>query len=284
MNRLKVRACAKLNLTLDVGQKRADGYHDMTMIMQSVDLCDEVTVELNDKGSITVTCGDLSGEDNLAYAAAKRYLAAAGVTQGVDIAIEKNITVCGGLAGGSADAAAVLTALDKMVGGVDADSLAEIALSLGADVPFAMTGGTAFVSGVGEKIQPISPLPKCWFVLAQAGQKDSTGKMFARLDAICDRPHPDTNEVLSALEKGDLIRAAKGFYNAFDPLWQGELPSAIRCEMMSSGAVSVALSGSGPTLFGTFAERERAEACLERLKGVTDCQICSPTDQGIIFE
>lgn len=284
MSRVKVRACAKLNLTLDVGEKRADGYHDMTMIMQSVDLCDAVEVTLNDTGKITVTCGDLSGEDNLAYLAADRYLKAAGSAQGVDIVINKNITVCGGLAGGSADAAAVLAALDKMIGGVDADALAEIALSLGADVPFALVGGTAFVRGVGEKIEPISPLPKCWFVLAQAGQKDSTGKMFARLDAIGDRPHPDTNGVLEALKKGDLALAARGFYNAFDPLWQGELPSAIRHEMIASGALSVALSGSGPTLFGTFAERDMAEACLQRLKDVTDCVLCSPTDRGIIFE
>lgn len=284
MTRLKVRACAKLNLTLDVGEKRADGYHDMTMIMQSVDLCDTVEVTLNDTGKVTVTCGDLSGEDNLAYLAAERYLKAAGSTQGVDIVIDKNITVCGGLAGGSADAAAVLAALDKMIGGVDADALAEIALSLGADVPFALVGGTAFVRGVGEKIEPISPLPKCWFVLAQAGDKDSTGKMFARLDAIGDRPHPDTSGVLEALKKGDLTLAAKGFYNAFDPLWQGEFPSTIRHEMIASGALSVALSGSGPTLFGTFAERDMAEACLQRLKDVTDCVLCSPTDRGIIFE
>lgn len=284
MSRVKVRACAKLNLTLDVGDKRADGYHDMTMIMQSVDLCDAVEVTLNDTGKITVTCGDLSGEDNLAYLAAERYLKAAGSTQGVDIVIDKNITVCGGLAGGSADAAAVLAALDKMIGGVDADALAEIALTLGADVPFALVGGTAFVRGVGEKIEPISPLPKCWFVLAQAGQKDSTGKMFARLDAIGDRPRPDTSGVLEALKKGDLTLAARGFYNAFDPLWQGELPSTIRHEMIASGALSVALSGSGPTLFGTFAERDMAEACLQRLKSVTDCVLCSPTDRGIIFE
>ncbi len=284
MNCVKVRACAKLNLTLDVGDRREDGYHDMTMIMQSVDLCDTVEVSLNDTGRITVTCGDLSGEDNLAYSAAQRYLKAAGSSKGADITIEKNILVCGGLAGGSADAAAVLAALDKMIGGVDAGSLAEIALSLGADVPFALVGGTAYVRGVGEKIEPVSPLPKCYFVLAQAGEKDSTGKMFARLDAIGNRPHPHTNGVLEALEKGDLTLAAKGFYNAFDPLWRGELPLLIRREMIASGAISVALSGSGPTLFGTFTERERAEACLQRLETLTECHICCPTDRGIIFE
>ncbi len=284
MNSLRVRACAKLNLTLDVGERRADGYHDMTMIMQSVDLCDTVDVSLNALGRITVSCGELSGEDNLAFSAAELYLTEAGSSLGADIRIEKNIPICGGLAGGSADAAAVLAALDRLVGGVDRDGLLKIALALGADVPFALVGGTAYVRGVGEKIEPIAALPDCSFVLATAGQKDSTGRMFARLDAIADRRHPDTEGVLAAISAGDLVQAVQGFYNAFDALWQGEKAENIREIMMSSGALGVALSGSGPTLFGTFESRERAEDCLQKLRCVTDCWICSPTAQGIIFE
>lgn len=284
MNGVTVRACAKLNLTLEVGGRRADGYHDMTMLMQSVDLCDTVTVALDPSGQITVRCGDLSGPDNLAYRAAERYRQAAGVTDGVCITVEKRIPVCSGLAGGSADAAAVLGALDRLLGAVEPDRLAAVALSLGADVPFAMVGGTACVRGIGEIIQPVAPLPPCFFVLAKAGVKDSTGKMFARLDAVPDRVHPDTEAVVRALAEGNLTAAAQGFGNAFDPLWQNDLARQIRCVMREHGAVQVALSGSGPTLFGVFAAEEDAERCRGQLSGITECFVCRPTDRSLFFE
>ena len=282
MNALTLRACAKLNLTLDVTGRRADGYHDMTMIMQSVDLCDTLTVALTGEG-IRVDCGALSGEDNLAYAAARRYCEAAGYCGGVHIAIEKAIPVCGGMAGGSADAAAVLAALDRLIGGVAGEKLDAIALSLGADVPFARLGGTALAAGVGERLTPLPALPDCTFLLYAVGEKPSTGALFARLDALADYPHPDAERVAAALRAGDLIAAAQGFGNAFSPLWENAAADNARRVMKDAGALSVSLTGAGPTLFGTFvdeADARRAQATL----GSEKAFLCRPTKQSVFVE
>ena len=280
MRALTVRACAKLNLTLDVADRRADGYHDMTMIMQSVDLCDTLTVSLTGEG-ITVDCGALSGEDNLAYRAAALYREAARSTDGVHIAIDKHIPLRGGMAGGSADAAAVRAALDRLIGTVSWEKLRQIALTLGADVPFALVGGTALATGVGERLTPLPPLPECVFLLASVGEKPSTGEMFARLDALTERRRPDTAAVLAALQKGDLPRAASGFVNAFAPLWENETTRALCDVMTEAGALSVSLTGAGPTIFATFADEEAARRCQAAL--TTPTLLCRPTQKSILF-
>lgn len=282
MNALTVRACAKLNLTLDVTGRRPDGYHDVRMVMQSVDLCDTLTVSLGGEG-IAVDCGSLSGEDNLAYRAAVRYRDAACYEGGVHIAVEKRIPVCGGMGGGSADAAAVLAALDRLIGVVPHDALERIALSLGADVPFALTGGTALAAGVGERLRPLPHLPDCAFLLVSVGEKPSTGAMFARLDQLSDRAHPDVEEVARAITAGDLPAAARGFANSFAPLWDNELSRAARRQMTENGALSVSLSGAGPTIFGTFADAETARNCQTAM-GEIPTILCRPARQSLFFE
>ena len=284
MNGLTLRACAKLNLTLDVTGRRPDGYHDMTMVMQSVDLCDTLTVALAKDGRIEVSCGALSGEDNLAYEAARRYLTAAGASCGVRVSIEKAIPVCGGLAGGSADAAGVLAALDRLIGGVPKPALEALALSLGADVPFALLGGTALAEGVGERLKPLAPLRDCVFLLMSAGEKDSTGAMFRRLDELAEPFRPDTAGVLRALSAGDARQAAAAFGNAFAPLWENDRTRRIRQIMLDSGAWSVSLSGAGPTLFGTFADEASARLCQAALAPEGEAVLCRPTEKSIFFE
>ena len=283
MNGLTLRACAKLNLTLDVTGRRPDGYHNMTMIFQSVDLCDRLTVALEGEG-IRVDCGALSGEGNLAHRAAVLYCEAAGYRGGVHITIEKAIPVCGGMAGGSADAAAVLAALDRLIGGVAEETLDRIALSIGADVPFTRVGGTMLAAGVGERLTPLPDLPACAFLLATVGEKPSTGALFARLDALAEHPHPDTQGVAAALRAGDLPAAAKSFGNAFTPLWENEATRRVRRAMAEAGALSVSLTGAGPTWFGTFADEAAARRAQAALADVVPTILCRPTRQSLFFE
>lgn len=284
MNKLSASVCAKLNLTLDIKGVRDDSYHDLSMIMQSVDLCDDVTVELNDTGVVWVECGELSGDNNLAAKAAKLYFSLTGLKKGADITIKKRIPVCGGLAGGSADAAATLVILERLCGLLSSGDREKAALALGADVPFALVGGTAYVSGVGEKIKPLNPISNCFFVLANGGEKGSTGEMFARFDSLDKPTHPQTDKVLSLLSEGNISEAAKLFYNCFEQLWQTNLTKRIKALMNEYGCVSCTVSGSGPTFFGVFEDRLVAEKCASEIKKFTECYVCAPTEKSIFFE
>ena len=284
MDAIRLRACAKLNLTLDVVARREDGYHQLEMIMQSVDLCDLITVRLNRSGRVTVECGALSGDDNLAAKAARLYFDALAPDFGAEISIEKHIPVCGGTAGGSADAAGVLAALDKTLHLATGDELIAIAKRLGADVPFAMVGGTALVGGIGEQIRPLKALKGLTFVLASVGEKDSTGKMFARVDALQTKKHPDTAAVAAAIESGNVREAARGFGNSFDPLWENPTAEKVRGIMTAHGALGCSVTGSGPTLFGSFLNEDDAVRCCAELEKLTFACVCRPTERSIFFE
>lgn len=278
---MKLSTCAKLNLTLDVLGRRSDGYHDMRMIMQSVDLRDTVDVTFNESGDVFTKCGGVCSADNLASKAVMAYSDASGTPIGADIIIDKHIPICGGLGGGSADAAAVLTALEITFGALGRQRLMNVALSLGADVPFAMIGGTAFAAGVGEKIEPLKPLPDCSIVLASAGVKNSTGKMFAELDHSDMMMHPDTDAAIAAIDRSDLEGASKLFCNSFAPLWKGDVPDKIRTIMTDSGAMCCSLSGAGPTMFGIFDDERRARECRDSLAEFTQSYLCHPTGESI---
>lgn len=278
---MKLSTCAKLNLTLDVLGRRSDGYHDMRMIMQSVDLCDTVDVRFDESGDAFTECGGICTDDNLASKAVRAYSEASGIKIGANIKIDKHIPICGGLGGGSADAAAVLTALEMTFGALGRQHLMEVALSLGADVPFAMDGGTALAAGVGEKLKPLRTLPDCSIVLASAGVKDSTGKMFGKLDAVDGKIHPDTDAAVAAIDCGDLVGASGLFCNSFAPLWKGDVPDKIRAIMTDSGAMCCSLSGAGPTMFGIFDDEHRARACCDLLKEFTKSNLCHPTRKSV---
>ena len=266
-------AYAKLNLSLDILDRRPDGYHDLRMVMQTVDLSDEVTVEPGG-GQVTVQSNLSflpSDRRKLAVAAALRFQEAVGPDlDGVFITIRKQIPVCAGLAGGSSDAAAVLRALNALTGaGLTPAELAALGEAVGSDVPYCVLGGTALAEGRGERLTPLPPLPPCDAVLCKPGWSVSTPVLFARADGKKLRCRPDTAGLLAALEAGDLAGAARRMYNVFEDVltpreWAGV--QAIKNTLIQHGALGASMSGTGPTVFGLFDSHADAWAAYEELK------------------
>lgn len=268
-------APAKLNLTLDVLGKRPDGYHDLKMVMQSVELSDTLTVETGTGEDLKVRT-DLSflpnNEKNLAAAAALAFQAQTGRDLGgVAIAIEKHIPVCAGMGGGSSDAAAVLRALNGMLGaGYVPLDLAKIGEAVGSDVPYCVLGGTALAEGRGEVLTPLPALPRCHVVICKPPFPISTPELFRAVDGVRLRCRPDTDGVLSALAAGDLGGVARRMYNVFEDVLPARLyarVAEIKNALIQCGALGANMSGSGPTAFGLFGRREaaqEAQACLSQ--------------------
>ena len=270
---MEVQAFAKLNLTLDVLRKRPDGYHDLRMIMQSITLADELTLEENGTGELRVH-SDLRflpvGEKNLAAQAALRYWQARGLPpQGLDIAIRKRIPVCAGMGGGSSDAAAVLRALNQRDGfPFSVEELARIGEQVGADVPYCVLGGTALAEGKGEVLTPLPALPRCWVVVCKPEFAISTPALFARIDSVRLRRRPDTRGAVEALEAGDLVETARRLYNVFEdalPERQRDRVFALKNLLIGGGALGASMSGTGPTVYGLFDREDRAREACARL-------------------
>lgn len=267
MSGVTVQARAKLNLSLDVLGKRPDGYHELRMVMQSSGLCDEVYVELRESGYFMAETNRKyipSGEKNEAVKAARAFFAAAGLDRGAYIRIEKRIPVCAGLGGGSADAAAVLRALNGLTGAnFGAQELRDIAAQVGSDVPFCVEGGTALVTGRGEAVQALSPLPGCAVVICMPHFTCSTPELFTRLDALRTRCRPDTDGLVAALRAGDLAGVARRMYNVFEDALDRRCAQAvgeIKRLLLENGALGAVMSGSGSAVYGLFADEERASA------------------------
>ena len=270
---MEVQAFAKLNLTLDVLRKRPDGYHDLRMIMQSITLADELTLEENGTGELRVH-SDLRflpvGEKNLSAQAALRYWQARGLPpQGLDIAIRKRIPVCAGMGGGSSDAAAVLRALNQRDGSpFSVEELARIGEQVGADVPYCVLGGTALAEGKGEVLTPLPALPRCWVVVCKPEFAISTPALFARIDSVRLRRRPDTRGAVEALEAGDLVETARRLYNVFEdalPERQRDRVFALKNLLIGGGALGASMSGTGPTVYGLFDREDRAREACARL-------------------
>ena len=271
---LEVRAYAKLNLALDVLGRRADGYHEMRMVMQSVTLSDRIRLETGTGRPLRMTT-DLgflpSNEKNLAAVAALRLCEAAGVSsEGLAIDLWKTIPVCAGLAGGSADAAAVLRGLNRLMRlGLSSAELAEIGARVGSDVPYCVRGGTALAEGRGERLTPLPPLPRCHVVLCKPAFSVSTPDLFGRIDGVRLRRRPDTLGLLGALEAGDLAGVARRMYNVFEdalpPRRAGEI-GEIRNSLIQYGALGASMSGTGPTVFGLFRDASAARHACSALR------------------
>ena len=271
---LEVRAYAKLNLALDVLGRRADGYHEMRMVMQSVTLSDRIRLETGTGRPLRMTT-DLgflpSNEKNLAAVAALRLCEAAGVSsEGLAIDLWKTIPVCAGLAGGSADAAAVLRGLNRLMRlGLSSAELAEIGARVGSDVPSCVRGGTALAEGRGERLTPLPPLPRCHVVLCKPAFSVSTPDLFERIDGVRLRRRPDTLGLLGALEAGDLAGVARRMYNVFEdalpPRRAGEI-GEIRNSLIQYGALGASMSGTGPTVFGLFRDASAARHACSALR------------------
>ena len=282
--KLSVKACAKINLTLDITGVRDDGYHLLDMIMQSVGLCDRLTVETDDSGVIEVTSSNntLGGEDDIAYKAAKLFLEAVCSHKGVKIYIDKKIPTAAGLGGGSADAAAVLLALNRIFGDVlSLDRLEELSLKLGADVPYFLHGGTVAVSGIGDVFERLQDMPHCHIVIAKNAAKPSTGEMYRRIDSS-PVYHPDNKKARKALANGDLTLLCRAAENVFSQLWNCEDVENI---MRGCQADAVSLSGSGPSYFAIFKDARQAAACYQALLDANiTAFLTEPTAAAIIFE
>ena len=268
MNSISLKAYAKINIGLDVTGKLPDGYHLVKMIMQNIDLYDEVVLTENLSGDIRLDMNvDFlpTDERNLAYKAAKLMKEDFGIDRGIDIYIRKNIPAAAGMAGGSSDAAAVMTGMNKLFDlNIDRNILMEHGLKLGADVPYCIMGGTALAEGIGEKLTQLSSCPDCYVLVAKPDISVSTAYVYTNLVLDDTTVHPDIDMVRNALESGDIRTAAQNMGNLLENVTQKEYPviSEIKHIMDDNGALGSLMSGSGPTVFGLFDDYGTALECL----------------------
>lgn len=265
-------AYAKLNLTLDILRKRPDGYHDLRMVMQSVDLADEVTISPRREAGMSVTAGLPylpKGENNIAVKAASRFFSETGLpSPGLDIDIKKRIPVCAGMAGGSSDGAAVLRLLRQAhAPDMTTERLEEIGAGVGSDVPYCIRGGTALAEGRGERLTSLPKLPPCWLVVCKPVCSISTPELFAQVRVRKLHCHPDTAGMQDALERGDLEGIARRMYNVFEDVLPRKYHQVFEMKsiLLELGAMAASMTGSGPTVFGVFRDRFPAEDAVERL-------------------
>lgn len=273
MNMTQEKAWAKLNISLDVAERRDDGYHNMVMIMQTVSLHDDVTVTLVPEAGVRARSnfsfipGD---ERNLAVRAAQKYLETIGrAAQGVLIDLRKNIPVGAGMGGGSSDAAAVLRALNRLLGApLTLAELEALASSVGSDVPFCVAGGTALATGRGELLSPLPPVPDCAFVVCKPSFSISTPELFRKLDQTGTHNHPDTAGLIRAIEQRDLRSLCRRMYNVFEDVGDRRLRavSAIKSTLLDFGALGAVMTGTGSAVFGVFPPDTDAAPICRRLR------------------
>ena len=266
-------AFAKLNLTLDILRKRPDGYHDLRMVMQSIDLSDTVTVEEHDRPELLLrsNLGFLPcDKTNIAAKAVSRFFETLGrPAPGLSISLEKSIPVCAGMAGGSSDGAAVLRILRQQYApDMTREELEAIGALVGSDVPYCVRGGTALAEGRGEILQDLPPLPDCWFAVCKPAFSISTPELFSQVQVKKLRCHPDTAGMLHALEEQDLDGIAHRIYNVFEDVLPRKYTRVfdIKKQMLELGAMASAMTGSGPTVFGIFRDEESASKAVDALK------------------
>lgn len=263
------KANAKINLTLDITSVLPDGYHAIFTVMQTVDLCDTVTVETADGNDVTLTCTDKAvpcDERNTAHQAAARFRQAAGIDEGIAVRIKKRIPSQAGLAGGSVDAAAALRALDELFPGrLTEKQLYEIAFSIGADVPFCLAGGAKLCLNKGE-IMASLPCLDAFAVLVKPEENVSTKDAYARFDNAADLFHPDNDKFLFYAAKGEYKKALAYAANTFEDLCDLPCGSAIKSALYAGGAYYAAMSGSGSAFFGLFDDEAAAENAAANLR------------------
>ncbi|MDU5107186.1 4-(cytidine 5'-diphospho)-2-C-methyl-D-erythritol kinase [Clostridium sp.] len=268
---MRIKAYAKINISLDIVGKREDGYHLLEMIMQSIDLYDELNIEKQNK-DITIKCNKPyvpTDERNLAYKAAKLFMEKYQINSGVSININKNIPVCAGLAGGSTDGAAVLKAMNTIFDIHASDEeLMELGLQLGADVPYCIKGGTALCRGIGEEVTKLNDFKDKILVLVKPPFGVSTKSVYQEFDLSKARSHPNTDVLIKAIEENDLRIVANNMKNLLEnvTLRKHKILINIKEEMKNSGSIGTMMSGSGPTVFAFFDDMLKAQKCFEKMK------------------
>ena len=277
MEKIELKAYGKINLGLDVIRKRPDGYHDLDMIMQMVDVYDDIVITKNKTGKIEVktdTAVLSNGKDNLAYMAAKMLMDEFKIKDGVNIYINKRIPIAGGMAGGSSDCATTLMGINQLFElGLSKEELMERGVKLGADVPYCVLGGTAIARGIGEVLTGLPAPADCHVIIAKPPVSVSTAYVYGHIKPLEITKRPDIEAMAQSIKDGDLKKMASLIYNVMEDVTVGEYPiiSEIKQVMLDNGALNSIMSGSGPTVFGLFDDKEKAQQCVKTLeeKGLT---------------
>lgn len=270
MNYVRIRAHGKINLGLDVLRKREDGYHEVRMIMQSVGLYDNIEIvnlgpSATGKAEIDIETNLRylpNNENNLAYKAALLLMEEFYITAHISIKIRKMIPVAAGMAGGSADAAAVLKGVNKLFAlRLSNEELKRRGVKLGADIPYCIDGGTALSEGIGEILSPLPPMPPCIILLVKPPINVSTKLVYGKLDAGNIDYHPDIDGMIDAIKNNDLHKLADKMGNVLATVTESEYPivTDIKEKMVTMGALNAMMSGSGPTVFGLFDDKAKAK-------------------------
>lgn len=271
MKRFTINAMAKINLALDVLRRREDGYHEVRMIMQTVELFDTLHFEKQKEGiTILVEGADLPVDrDNLIYRAASLLFEEKGIKEGVRITLEKRIPIAAGMAGGSTDAAATLTGLNRLFDlGYEDDELKRLGLTLGADIPYCIQGGTVLSEGIGEKLTKLPPLPPAWLVVAKPDMDVSTAYVYRSLKVDQLENRPDIDGMIEAIRQEDIAGVAERLGNVMESVTEKENPviTGLKAMMKEGGALNALMSGSGPTVFGIFIKEEEARKVQEQIE------------------
>lgn len=273
-----INAYAKINLFLEVLSKREDGYHELESVMQSISLCDTVSIEKAEKDGFYISDPALDNADNIVLKAKQAFFDRTGIPYTeLDIKVEKRIPVAAGLAGGSTDCAAVLKGMNAIFGEpLNEEELCALGKTLGADVPFCILGGTRLARGIGEKLEELTPLADIPMVVAIGKGRISTKEAFAKIDGYTERNIRSADETATALDSGSVDAIARTLYNVFENVSSYE--QGIKTVMKDSGAKAALMSGSGPSVFGIFeCEEDAQNAKRELIQNGFEAHFCRPT-------
>ena len=270
MNEYRMKAYAKINLGLDVVGRLENGYHEVRMVMQTVGIYDELSLERIPEGIVVTTdCGELpDGEDNLIYKAAKLMKEHYKIGEGIRIHLKKQIPIAAGMAGGSTDAAATMKGINRLFDlGCTLRELMDLGVEVGADVPYCVMGGTALAEGIGEKLTALPAAPDCFLLVAKPDINVSTKYVYEHLDSEGIDKHPDIDGMVAAIEEGSLQGVLDRMANVLENVTVKAYPiiDTIKRRMRELGAVGSLMSGSGPTVFGIFLEESKAQAAYRQI-------------------
>ncbi len=274
MDSMKLKAYAKINLGLDVLRKREDGYHEVRMVMQMVNLYDRIELVKKKNPGIEVKTNLYylpTNQDNLVYKAANLLIEEFQIKEGIQIHLRKYIPVSAGMAGGSSDAAAVLFGMNRMFRlGLSLEELMKRGIKLGADVPYCIMRGTALSEGIGEKLTPLPSVPSCKVLIAKPAVSVSTRFVYENLKLQELNSHPDIDGIIENIKKKDIRGMAERLENVLETVTIPAYPviEDIKNVMKEQGALNALMSGSGPTVFGLFIEEKQARAAWEKVKSL----------------
>lgn len=272
MDKISLKALAKINLGLDVVRRREDGYHEVRMVMQTIHLFDRLNIEKTKDAGISIKT-NLSflpvNENNLIYKAGKLLVDEFNITEGVSVELDKRIPVAAGMAGGSTDAAAMLYGMNKIFDlGLSMQELKDRGVKIGADVPYCLMRGTALAEGIGEKLKSLPPMIKCPVLIAKPQISVSTKFVYENLRLDENTVHPDIDALIQDIKDKDLQEVCNHMGNVLETVTIPNYPiiDEIKKKMMNSGAIGAMMSGSGPTVFGLFEDEETAKKAYKEMK------------------